>query len=144
MSKAMSSVPFHEGVLHKFTTEYSSWLSVATMKYLSIAFNWNFCFRALFLMSKSNFQPPKLKDKTKWWVTDYTVLKIRQSVQYVLDDHSRACRRWAAYPIGAWLSVPLWACGKEPGLYSRHPCHSQAATFHCAAVWVKETCWGRD
>lgn len=26
------------------------------------------CFRALMLMSKSNFQPPRLKDKTKWWV----------------------------------------------------------------------------
>lgn len=25
--------------------------------------------RALFLMSKSSFQPPKLKDKNKWWVS---------------------------------------------------------------------------
>ena len=26
------------------------------------------CLRALLLMTKSNFQPPKLKDKVKWWV----------------------------------------------------------------------------
>lgn len=25
--------------------------------------------RALFLMSKSSFQPPRLKDKNKWWVS---------------------------------------------------------------------------
>lgn len=26
------------------------------------------CFRALFLMSKSGFRPPQLKDKNKWYV----------------------------------------------------------------------------
>ncbi|KAK1339195.1 hypothetical protein QTO34_019872 [Cnephaeus nilssonii] len=32
--------------------------------------------RALFLMSKSNFQPPKLKDKTKWSSTFHNFVKI--------------------------------------------------------------------
>uniref|UniRef100_A0A8C2H4D5 non-specific serine/threonine protein kinase n=1 Tax=Cyprinus carpio TaxID=7962 RepID=A0A8C2H4D5_CYPCA len=32
--------------------------------------------RALFLMSKSNFQPPKLKDKTKWSTAFHTFVKI--------------------------------------------------------------------
>uniref|UniRef100_A0A452TN71 Mitogen-activated protein kinase kinase kinase kinase 5 n=1 Tax=Ursus maritimus TaxID=29073 RepID=A0A452TN71_URSMA len=32
--------------------------------------------RALFLMSKSNFQPPKLKDKTKWSSTFHNFVKV--------------------------------------------------------------------
>ncbi|XP_073689845.1 mitogen-activated protein kinase kinase kinase kinase 5 isoform X1 [Garra rufa] len=32
--------------------------------------------RALFLMSKSNFQPPKLKDKTKWSTAFHTFVKV--------------------------------------------------------------------
>uniref|UniRef100_A0A5F8GJD8 Mitogen-activated protein kinase kinase kinase kinase n=2 Tax=Monodelphis domestica TaxID=13616 RepID=A0A5F8GJD8_MONDO len=32
--------------------------------------------RALFLMSKSNFQPPKLKEKTKWTATFHNFVKI--------------------------------------------------------------------
>uniref|UniRef100_A0A8C0CFS6 Mitogen-activated protein kinase kinase kinase kinase n=1 Tax=Balaenoptera musculus TaxID=9771 RepID=A0A8C0CFS6_BALMU len=36
--------------------------------------------RALFLMSKSNFQPPKLKDKTKWSSTFHNFVKIHTFV----------------------------------------------------------------
>ncbi|NXP42052.1 M4K5 kinase, partial [Leiothrix lutea] len=35
-----------------------------------------FPFRALFLMSKSNFQPPKLKEKAKWSATFHNFVKI--------------------------------------------------------------------
>nr|XP_023993142.1 mitogen-activated protein kinase kinase kinase kinase 5-like [Salvelinus alpinus] len=32
--------------------------------------------RALFLMSKSSFQPPKLKDKTKWTTAFHNFVKV--------------------------------------------------------------------
>lgn len=79
--------------------------------------------RALMLMSKSNFQPPKLKDKTKWWVVLFLNLWSFAACCDT-DRLSRLCK--PPLSAGLWLSTALSKCLSSKTLASgrqrRHCC----------------------
>lgn len=76
--------------------------------------------RVLFLMSKSGYQPPKLKDKSKWWIQTCNTLWFEASIR--VKDH---------------FFVYIWIFWKK-----RHPAFLLPAGPPCFITLWKPCWWG--